>query len=285
MSDMILVTGVTGNVGKAVINQLIKKGQSVKAAARNLTKAATAGLNGTEIVLFNYDKPETFKPALTGVGRLFIIPPPVNPKQHELIMPLIDIAAQTGVEHIVNLSTMEAEDNETLPLRIAEKHIENSGIAYTLLRPNFFMQNCNGFMRESIKAQGGIYLPANGAKTSFIDIRDIAAVSVAALTTENHLNKVYTLTGGKALDHYEMAKILSDVIGKSIQYFPMSDEDMRGALKSAGWIDKSIEMLIDLYRSVKQGQTEYVSPDVANVLGREPITFEQYAHDYAESWK
>ena len=73
--------------------------------------------------------------------------------------------------------------------------------------------------------------------------------------------------------------------GKNIQYFPMSDEDMCEALKSVGWTDKSIEMLIDLYRSVKQGDTEYVSPDVANILGREPITFEQYAHDYAECWK
>ncbi len=282
---MILVTGVTGNVGKEVINQLIEKGQPVKAAARNLTKAAAAGLRETEIVLFDYDRPETFESALVGVGRLFIIPPPVNPRQHELIIPLIDMAVQTGVKHIVNLSTMSADNNETLPLRIAEKYIENSGIAYTLLRPNFFMQNCNGFMLEGIKAQGGIYLPADGAKTSFIDIRDIATVSVAALTTENHLNKVYTLTGGKALDHYEMAKILSDVTGKDIQYFPMSDEDTRGALKSAGWTDESIEMFIDLYRSVKQGDTEYVSPDVANILGREPITFEQYAHDYAESWK
>jgi len=285
MSDMILVTGVTGNVGKEVINQLIGKGLPVKAAARNLAKAASADLKETEIVLFDYDRPETFGPALAGVGRLFIIPPPVNPRQHELIIPLIDMAAQTGVTHIVNLSTMEAEYNETLPLRIAEKYIENSGIAYTLLRPNFFMQNCNGFMRESIKGQGGIYLPADGAKTSLIDIRDIAAVSVAALTTENHLNKVYTLTGGKALDHYEMAKILSDVTGKNMQYFPMSDEDMCGALKSAGWTDKSIGMLIDLYRSVKQGDTEYVSPDVAHILGRQPITFEQYARDYAECWK
>ena len=285
MSDLILVTGVTGNVGKEVINQLIGKGLPVRAAARNLAKAESADLKDTEIVLFDYDRPETFEPALTGVGRLFIIPPPVNPRQHELIIPLIDMAAQTGVKHIVILSTMSAENNEALPLRIAEKYIENSGIAYTLLRPNFFMQNCNGFMWEGIKEQGGIYLPADGAKTSFIDIRDIAAVSVAALTTENHLNKVYTLTGGKALDHYEMAEILSKVTGKNIQYFPMSDEDMRGALNSAGWTAKSIEMLIDLYRSVRRGDTDYVSPDVANILGREPITFEQYAHDYAESWK
>jgi len=285
MSDRILVTGVTGNVGKEVINQLIGKGLPVKAAARDLAKAESAGFKDAEIVLFDYDKPETFEPALAGVGRMFVVPPPVNPRQHELIIPMIDTAAKTGVRHIVNLSAMGAENNEELPLRIAERHIEKSGIAYTLLRPNWFMQNCNGFMLEGIRGQGGIYVPAGDAKTSFIDIRDIAAEAVAALTTENHLNKAYTLTGGKALDHHEMAKILSDVTGKNIQYFPMSDEDMRDALKSAGWPDESIEMSIELYRFVKQGGTEDVSPDVANILGREPITFEQYALDYAESWK
>ncbi len=284
MSDKILVTGVTGNVGKEVINQLMAKDLPVRAAARNLDKAESADLKEAEIVLFDYDRLETLEPALTGIGHLFVVPPPVNPRQHELIIPMIDMAVQTGVRHIVNLSAMGAENNEALPLRIAERHIENSGIAYTLLRPNWFMQNCNGFMLGGIREQGGIYVPAGEAKTSFIDIRDIAAAAVEALSTEKHLNRAYTLTGGKALNHYEMAKILSDVTGKNIQYFPMSEEDMRGALQSAGWTDESIEMSIDLYRSVRQGGTEYVSPDVATILGREPITFEQYAHDYAESW-
>ncbi len=285
MSDSILVTGVTGNVGKEVINQLIGKGLSVKAAARNLAKVESAELKEANIVLLDYDRPETFEPALAGIERLFVVPPPANPRQHELIIPMIDIAAQTGVRHIANLSAIGVENNETLPMRMTERHIENSGIAYTLLRPNWFMQNCNNSMLEGIREQGGIYVPANKAKTSFIDVRDIATVAIAALTTEKHMNRAYTLTGGKALDHYEMAKILSDVTGKNIQYFPMSDEDMRGALKSAGLGDDSIEMLIDLYQFVRHGGTEYVSPDIAKILGREPITFEQYAHDYTESWK
>ncbi len=189
-----------------------------------------------------------------------------------MITPLVDAADQSGVGHIVNLSSMEAGNNEDLPLRVAERYIENSGIACTLLRPNWFMQNCNGFMLEGIKGQGGVYLPAADAKSSFIDLRDIAAVAVAALTADDHLNKVYTLTGSRALDHYEMAKILSDASGKNIQYFPMSEDDMRGALRSAGWPEYSIEMSIDLYRNVRSGGAEPVSPDVA----KKQTTLEDY---------
>ncbi|MCP4344569.1 MAG: NmrA family NAD(P)-binding protein, partial [Desulfobacterales bacterium] len=216
---------------------------------------------------------------------LFVIPPPLNPKQHELIIPMIDMAVQSGVRHIVNISTMSVAHIGNLPLATAEQYIEKSGIAYTLLRPNWFMQNCNGYMSEGIRKNGAINLPAGDAKTSLIDIRDIAEVSVAALTTENHLNRKYTLTGGKALDNYEIAEILSDVTGKEIQYYPMADDDMRLSLKSLGMTDENVEMYMDLYRSVRKGDTASVLPDAANVLGREPITFKQYANDYIESWK
>jgi uncharacterized protein YbjT (DUF2867 family) len=198
---------------------------------------------------------------------------------------MIEVAVQSGVRHIVNISTMSVAHIENLPLGIAEQYIEKSGIAYTFLRPNWFMQNCNSYMLKDIKDKNAINLPAGDAKTSLIDIRDIAEVSIAALTTEDHLNRKYVLTGGKALDNYEMAKILSEATGKKIQYYPMTDEYMRLSLKSFGLTDQNVEMYMDLYRSVRKGETASVSPDVANVLGREPITFEQYVHDYIEFWE
>jgi uncharacterized protein YbjT (DUF2867 family) len=285
MSGQILVTGVTGDVGREVLTQMITKGLSVKAAARDLSKAESLVREGTEVVLLDYDRPESFEPALTGVERLFIVPPPLNPQWHELIKPLMEIAALSGVKHIVNLSQMCAEEIEGLPLRIAEKVIEDSGIAYTHLRPNWFMQTYSGSTLDGAKGPGGIYVPAGDGKASFIDMRDIAAVAVAALTGEEHLNKAYTLTGGQAIDHSEVARVLSTATGKSIAYFPILEEEMRTNLKSANLADAAIEMVIVLYQLLRQGRLEYVSSDVANILGREPITLQQYARDYAGSWK
>jgi uncharacterized protein YbjT (DUF2867 family) len=285
MTKNILVTGATGNVGAELIKQLSAQDVSVKAAVRNLEKARSMGWKNVESVFFDYDRPETFETAFADVERIFVVPPPISPRQHEVLIPMLDAAKRAGVRHIVNLSTMSVEHDETLPLRRAEKHLEESGMTYTLLRPNWFMQNCNGFLLGSINGQGGIYVPAADAKTSVIDIRDIAAVAVAALTTEAHDNRAYTLTGERALDHYEMVNMLSAVSGKGLYYMPISDDDMRAGLKSAGLPDENSEMLIRLYQFVRQGWTAPVSPDVANVLGREPITFEQYAQDYAEYWK
>ena len=284
MSEKILVTGVTGDVGNEVLQQLAGKGLNLVATARDLTKAQSVVLNGADIVLFDYDRPETFAAALSGVDRIFLVPPPLNPQWHELVTPIIDTAMKIGVKHIVNLSQMGAESIEGLPLRRAELYIERSGIAFTHLRPNWFMQTYNGAQQDSVWGTGGISVPAGEAKASFIDMRDIAAVAVTALTSLDHLNKAYTLTGGEALNHDELVRILSEVTGDTIRYFPITYQEMRENLAAAQLSDEAIEMVIVLYQFMQDRQLEYVSPDVANILGRKPRTFEQFSLDYAESW-
>lgn len=168
---------------------------------------------------------------------------------------LVREAAKVGVSRIVNLSAMNAEQDDSLPLRKVEKFIETCSLEYTLLRPNWFMQNCNGYLAESIKT-GQISLPAGNSKVSFIDIRDIAAVAVAILTTDNYTNKAYTLTGPRAIDHQEMATLLSAAAGKNIQYVSISEEDMRAGLETEGWPDNAIEMGLNLFRSMRGTKCE-----------------------------
>lgn len=289
MSNKILITGATGKVGKEVVNQLMGKGLSIKAADINLDRlqstAETEGWKDVETVLFNYDKPETFENAMEGVGSMFIVPPLLSPRQHEQIIAFVDFAVKKGVKKIVNLSQMGAQDIEGLPIGIAERHIETLGIPYVHLRPNWFMQNFNSLMLAMIKDRNEIRVPAADFKSSYIDSRDISATAAVALTSDKHNNSVITQTGGRALDHYEVAKIISDATGKNITYYPISEEEYSEDLKSTGMPDASVEMFLNLYRLLRKGGTAPVSTDVADCLGRPQITFEQYAKDFADFWK
>jgi uncharacterized protein YbjT (DUF2867 family) len=290
MSDRILVTGSTGKVGKEVVNQLVAKGLAVRAADINVewveSAAKAEGWKDVEFALFNYDQPDTFASVLEGIERMFIVPPLLSPRQHEQIIAFIKFAETTGVKHIVNLSQMGSDEIKDLPLRKGEIYIEGCGIPYTHLRPNWFSQNFNTLHMAGIMGNGEIAVPAADIKSSYIDVRDIAAMGVAALTEgEKHWNKAYTLTSGEAIDHCEVVRLISAASGRDIKYNPVSEDDYRGTLLATGMTEGAAEMALNLYRLMRNGGTTAVSRDVPNVLGRKAISFEQYTQDFADSWK
>jgi uncharacterized protein YbjT (DUF2867 family) len=287
MAFKILVTGATGAVGREVVKELRAKMATVRAAVHNPATAAALGWQGVETVPLDYARPDTFAPALEGVNHVFLVRPPVGSPgmSNESFFGFIDQAKRGGVEHIVSLATMGTEQNDAFPMRQVEKHLEASGVGFTFLRPNWFMQNFSGAIAETINKMGTIFLPAGDGKTSFIDVRDVGAAAAVLLTEPGHMGKAYAPTGGQALDHHEVAAILSRVSGKTINYAPLSDDDMRSAMKGAGMPGDAIEGLLMLYRPVRRGQAAVVTPDLPKLIDRPPITFEQYARDYSASWK
>ena len=109
-----------------------------------------------------------------------------------------------------------------------EEIIEQSGIPFTFLRPNEFMQNFINFHSPSIKGKNAFYIPLEDAKVSLVDVRDIAAVAVKSLTDEDlHKNKTHLITGPEALSYHQVAEILSNRIGRKINYVNISDEEAR----------------------------------------------------------
>jgi len=290
MSDRILVTGSTGKVGKEVVNQLVARGVPVRAADINVdwvkSAAEAQGWTDVEFALFNYDHPETFAPCLEGIERMFIVPPLLSPRQHEQIIAFIKFAETTGVKHIVNLSQMGSDEIKDLPLRKGEIYIESCGIPYTHLRPNWFNQNFNTLHMAGIMENGEIAVPAENIKSSYIDVRDIAAMGVAALLEdEQHHNKAYTLTSGEAIDHYEVVRLISEASGRAVNYNPVTEDAYRETLLGTGMTEGAAEMALNLYRLMRAGGTTAVSHDVPNVLGRPAISFEQYTKDFADVWK
>ena len=285
MSNKILIIGATGKVGRQLSRLLIEKGEAVRAATRNLSTVSKRLPFVTETVEFDFDRPETFAPALKGVKKVFLIARPGDNYADKVAIPLVDMAKTEGIQLIVNLTAMGVEREDSFMLRILERYIEASDIPYVHLRPNWFMQNfSSGPMLADICTTGGLHLPASDAKLSFVDIRDIASVASAVLTEPHHAGKAYTLTGGKALDHYEVVDILSRICGKTITYVPLSEEVACEALNKAGVAEDLIERWTKFYRIVRQGLCAAVTNDVESVLGRPPIAFEQYAHDHSAAW-
>jgi uncharacterized protein YbjT (DUF2867 family) len=282
MSDQILVIGATGRVGNELVKLLIQSGESVRAATRNPSTIESRFHSAVEAVAFDYERPETFAPALEGVGKVFLSVRPGDNHSDKFAIPLVDIAKEMHIRHIVALTAMGVEQDNAFMLRNMEKYIE----AYTHLRPNWFMQNFDsGPMFADIKRTGALHLPAADAGISFIDVRDIAAVGLKALTETHHDGKAYTLTGGESLSHFQAVEKLSSVAGKKISYIPISEEVARQTLEKGRVPDDIIERWADFYRKVRQGLCSPISADVESVLGRPPILFHQYADDYAASWR
>ena len=284
-SEPILVIGATGAVGGELVKQLILKGERVRGATRNPADAARRFGSIADFVEFDLERPVTYATALAGVTRVFLIARPGDDHSDRIAIPLIDEMKRRSVRHVVDLSAFGAETRDDFALRKIEKHLEASGIAFTHLRPNWFMQVfTSGPLHAGILANATIGIPAADAAISYIDVRDIAAVAAAALTGGGHADKAYTLTGPEPLDHGTIARILSNAAGKTIRYVPLSENVARQAIRSAGLSAERTERLLGFYRLVRQGSCAPVSPDAENVLGRPPIPFGQFAKDNAASW-
>jgi len=266
------------------VRLLVGQGKTVKAATRNASGAAfSASVNA---VHFDFEKPETFTPALKGVDMVFLIARPGDNHSDQAAQPFIDEAKREGINLIVNLTAMGTEMDETLMLRVLEKYIESSGIPFVHLRPNWFMQNFDsGPIYADIMLTGAIHLPAGDAGLSFIDTSDIAAVACKVLCNPGYENKAFTLTGSEALSHFDVTAKISGVAGRTISYVPISEESARSGLEAKGVPLGLVERWTDFFRKVRTGLCASISPDVENVLGRPPISFDQYVRDYASSWK
>jgi uncharacterized protein YbjT (DUF2867 family) len=282
MFNMILITGASGNVGQEVLKQIAKLGQPVRATFQSAQKTAAAP-PGVDGVVMDYNQAETVRAALRDVDRVFLVGP-VAPSLPELERKAMNEIKRSGVRQVVKLSAMGPRD-VTFPRQHGESedYIKSSGVGYTFLRPNGFMQNLVIYSAGTISTDGLFYGSQGEGKVSYIDLRDIAAVAVKTLTEDVHLGKVYTLTGPEALTNSRVAEILSANLGREIRYVDLSPKELKHALLSAGtpeWSANGILELDELYRS---GGASTVSEDVRHVLGRKATTFDEFSRDYASS--
>ncbi len=277
-TDKILVVGGTGTVGSEVTSQLKKEGYQVRITSSKPSQ-------NPEAVQVNLISGEGLEAAFSGIDRAFFLSPGGYADQYQMLAPLIEKAKENKLKKVVLMSAMGAEQNAESPLRRAEVLLENSGLAYNIIRPSWFMQNFNSFWVYNIQTQNQIRLPVADGKTGFIDTRDIAAVAAKLLTSDKHNNEAFGLTGPELLDHSQVAELISNAAGRTIEFIDIDPEELKQTLLGIGLPADYTEFLLLILGFLKAGYSAVLTNSVQDILGREPISFKQYAEDYKNAWK
>jgi uncharacterized protein YbjT (DUF2867 family) len=286
MAEKILVTGATGQVGRALVKRLLSDGVEVKAATRRPDVARGLFGAGAEVVELDFDVTATWDAAVQWADRVFLAPPPFDPHGDERLVPFLDWAVQSGARHLVLLSAMGIEARERLHLRRIEHRVERTGVDWTFLRPNVYMQNfARGFVARTIREEGAIRLPVGAAHVSFVDGRDVAAAAARVLEDDRHFGRAYTLTGPEALDHVQVADLIGRAADREVRYEPVGEDAMREYLADAGWPDGQADTFAGLMAAIREGRRLDVTEHIEHLTGRPPTSFEAFAREHLDAWR
>lgn len=287
MTQKVLVTGATGTVGREVVTRLTVAGVNVRAAARNPRMLA---LPEDRVQTFAMDlrNPADLDRALEDVDRLLYVSP-LDESMVEHAALMVERAQSHGVRHLVRLSALGVDYPKEITLGKVhgevERIIRGSGVEWTFLRPNSFMQNFVTYWGESIRNQNAFFIPQGQGRVSIIDARDIADVAVAVLTEDGHSGKAYELTGPEALSNTDIAKTLTDVLGREISYRNIPPNDARSALIAQGMSEWMVNVILELFEMSAADEAAEVTGVVEQLTGKPPIRFEAFARDFSHAFK
>jgi uncharacterized protein YbjT (DUF2867 family) len=279
---MILIVGATGLVGSATVRHLTACGVPVRALVRSAEKAATLANPGVEAMVGDLEQPVSLDAALDGVTRALLISP-LHPRQVAWQGNFVEAARRTGVVHIVKLSGLGTAPDS--PLRSGrwhaqtERHIADAGLPFTYLHPPFFMQN---LLRSAaaIAAQGVLVASMQAGKIAMVDARDVAAVAVAALTSDDHVGKTYTITGPEALSFQEVAQKLAAATGRAVTYQDVPLAAVQQEMVATGLPEWLVDVRMEFATALRDGYAAVVTDTVQAVTGQPARTFDAFAREY-----
>ena len=284
MSSPILVIGALGNVGTEVVRQILARGGKVRAADMDVNKLRERFGEAVEAVRFDFTDPSTFEETFTDVKRMFYMRPPHITNIQRDMAPSMDAAKRVGVTHVVFLSLIGIENTTYVPHYKVETYLKAINMQTTFLRCSFFMQNLNTTHRREIKERNEIFVPVGKAKTAFIDARDIGAVAAVTLLEDGHAGMNYDLTGSQRLDYWEVASIMSEILGRRITYRNPNPLHFLIETMRRGTPFMFALVMTGLYTSTRFGMAEPITDEVERLSGHKPITFKQYVMEYRDTW-
>ncbi|MEO6671210.1 MAG: NmrA family NAD(P)-binding protein [Ferruginibacter sp.] len=279
----VLITGATGNIGMEVIRalQLIDHQLDLFAGVRDMSldKGKLSNFQ-ISLIAFDFTDFKTHDTALNGCDILFLLRPPQISDVEKYFKPLIESCKNKAVRHIVFLSVQGVEKSKIIPHHKIEKLIVDGKIAYTFLRPAYFMQNFTTTLRNDLLKNRRIYLPAANAKFTLVDVRDIGAVSAKILANiSQHQNKSYELTSEEKLSFGEMALKLSNILGVEIQFKSPNLVSFFLTKRKEKIPTALILVMIMLHYFPRFQKEPAVTSCVQEIINRPAITFAQFIKD------
>jgi uncharacterized protein YbjT (DUF2867 family) len=281
---MILVTGATGTVGRALLDELATTGEPVRAMTR---RPATADLPGSvEVVGGDLDDPASLEDALRDVDRVFAVSTgPAGPVQDR---DLAVAAAKAGASRIVKLSTLSVDDDRiddpiTRWHRAGEDAVRDSGVAWTFLRPTGFMSNALHWA-GTIASHDTVYHPYGDGRVALIDPRDIAAVAATVLTRPGHDGRAYPLCGPEALGPADEVAILSEVLGRPLRYVEVSPEDAHRTMVERGMPPELADAVVAKAATTREPGVGIPDRELSLLLDTTPRTFRAWVRDHAAAF-
>lgn len=273
-----LVLGATGKTGRRVVAQLVAAGHTVRAAARNPGSAA----DGIVAVPFDWSRPSGHEAALAGVDGVYLVAPAERFDFADEVDRFVELARRCGVSRAVLLSARGADVDPSSVFTRTQRIVLESGLVATVLQPVGFAQNfTEGFLAPD--ADGAIHAPTGTGRMPFVDVADIAAVAVAALTDAGHGGRTYRLTGPSSLSFAEAAEVLSTVVDRDIRHVDVDPGLWRAGLLGAGVSSDRIDYLDTLFSYIRDGYEDVVDEGVERALGRPPASFAEWARREASA--
>lgn len=281
---MILLTGVTGKTGGETARQLAAAGVPFRALVRDLDRAGAFKSLAAELVQCPLEDRAGLADALAGIEKAVLIMPN-GEHQLDLERQFIDVAAAAGVRHLLYLSSIESVPENPNPITqmhvAAERHLQDSGLQWTMIRPSFFMQI---FLTQAprIRDAGQIMFPAGEGTIATTDLRDVGAVMVKALTESGHENKSYDLTGPELLTLGECADRFADVLGRPIEYIDQPIGEFADRLRAVGIAEWRVQAVCKEFEGIARGIIDHTTDTIKRLLGRPPCSLAQFVADHRD---
>jgi len=277
MNERFLVLGASGLVGGLVLQQLLADGRTAIGATRRPS--------AQHHIRMDLLDPASFAPALEGVTTVMLMSRPGDEDAHLLAEPFVAAMQRAGVKRVVVLSALGAERRPEFSLHKVERLVERSGLLWTHVRPNFFMQMLAlPPMACEIANQGTLSLPLGDASVAYVDAHDVAAVVHRALVDEGLTGQGLTVSGPRAWNHESLMRVLSASLGREVRYVSLSESEARQLLADRGFSTRHAERVLSFYRLIREGLCGGEDERLFEILGRPLNEWADFVRAHLAAW-